>query len=713
MSADEFSDQALPDATLRQPAAATQAPDLLATEATQIHLNQFEEMVEQTLFDPPPNDPQALTEEDASSTRYHLKEPLGQGAMGMILLAQDKFLYRKVAYKHIRKEFAAQPQMLNHFYKEAQITSQLEHPGIIPVYSMEQMSDHTLAYAMKWLKGQTLKAEIEGLKQRLKDHPHLDWKREYRRLLEIFLVVCDTVHYAHNKGVIHRDLKPANIMLGEYNEIYVLDWGIAGLSGQAPSQRDQNLEAVVTEEWNPDREERTQLGEVIGTPRYMSPEQAKGLPTALCPASDQYALGLILYELTYLQPAFQGRSLEELLEKVGRGEYAPPEISAKQIQLPPEIQVIIHKALSLEPEQRYASVADLASEIRAVLWDQPTQVLPDNLWRGLLRWTRHHPQTALLLTTVVILISGLVTIVSLYLNQQTLEQTRIRRQALQALLNQTSLTARGLDSQLSQFEGLLERLVARASEAAQRGSARGVAPLQAPHGNPDYAQASWQPSAPPLRLLPIQETQKRIQAMALDPSLNPADLLQNGKMAQSPLKWSTVLLTTTGSKGVQALYPGQPQAQQSSPFQALFAQSPATFKAAYAPQWGLPHNRLLPVYEALYSDRSQYLGWAALAIDLQSLQSQLQSLDLAGLRDVRLLSADNITRLSWQKPRPDASAATDLPPLPKALLKRLQQGGYYQSGQEIYAFQKLGALPWTLVVRAHLPTLLMEQAHAQ
>ena len=688
-------------------------PESDVMDQSSIELNDFQTMVDQTILDAYENTDSSQTNIERTSDRYLLMDTLGEGAMGLILLAQDKLLSRKVAYKHVRTEFSGHPQMLNRFYKEAQITSQLEHPGIIPVYSMEQMSDKSLAYAMKWLKGSTLKEDISQFKQRIKDSvPDLNWNKEYRSLLNKFLIVCDTIHYAHSKGVVHRDLKPSNIMLGKYHEVYVLDWGIATLKGSKQNS-DENLEEVLLSSWwDIENEERTQLGKIVGTPRYMSPEQARGDAESLLPASDQYALGLILFEISFLKSAYTASTLEELIEKVQQNQIVDFGVSDESVVIPPAMHAILHQALAAKPQDRYASVADLARDIRAFLQDQPTQVLPDNLWRKTLRWSRHHPQGSLLMMMALILISGLITSTSLYLNQQVLKKNRLRQTALNTLLTEVTLTARSIDSQLSHFESLLERLSARAIESDLRGSARNLSKQSATtlQQSPDYTQGTWLTSKTRFQthLLSVVDGQKKIHARALNPEANPLELLQRGDLKRSPLKWSTVVFDRQPGT-IQVIYPGTSETEQ---VLSIFKHGLENqdfkndLKNAYAPHWGATQNDLLPVYQALYSEDHQYRGWAGLAIEQKQFQALLKQTDLPGLQEVQLLSENLEPELFWSR---TGSTAPDLPPKLNTLLS--QTSGYFELGKNIYGYQKLATLPWTLIFKVDRSVLLSESHH--
>ncbi|MBT3220674.1 MAG: protein kinase, partial [Proteobacteria bacterium] len=233
----------------------------------------------------------ALTVATDLEDHYSFIGDVGEGAMGKVLLALDNTLNRKVAFKQITAEVAKQGTLAGKFTCEAQITAQLDHPNIVPVYTLETAPDGNAAYTMKLIRGHTIEDLIDAVKARYKNsRKKIDPKDELSEdsMLNHFLKVCDAMAYAHSRGVVHRDLKPENIMVGAFNEIYVMDWGIS------KPFTDDVEEPVLTIE----TEDEGEL--IIGTPQYMSPEQANGENEILSDRSDQYALGLILYEITCL-----------------------------------------------------------------------------------------------------------------------------------------------------------------------------------------------------------------------------------------------------------------------------------------------------------------------------------------------------------------------------------------------------------------------------
>ena len=193
--------------------------------------------------------------------RYDFVGDVGEGAMGKVLLAEDLDLNRKVAFKQMSEETARQSALAAKFYAEAQITAQLDHPNIVPIYSLERTEEGSLAYSMKLIRGKTFEDEIQHLVEVRTNKANPNEPDDLDHRLEQFLKVLDAMSYAHDRGIMHRDLKPENIMIGAYGEVYVMDWGIARrITGASPE------EPVVLQD---EPEEDDDM--IIGTPQYMSP----------------------------------------------------------------------------------------------------------------------------------------------------------------------------------------------------------------------------------------------------------------------------------------------------------------------------------------------------------------------------------------------------------------------------------------------------------
>jgi serine/threonine-protein kinase len=252
---------------------------------------------------------------DAAGLRYRILRPHARGGLGEVFVAEDMELHREVALKEIQRDQADKPASRSRFVQEAEITGGLEHPGIVPVYGLGTYADGRPFYAMRFVKGDNLKDAIRRFHET--DTPDRDASERalaLRGLLRRFFDVCNAVAYAHSRGVLHRDLKPGNIMLGKFGETLLVDWGLAKVIGRldVAAQADEGT----LRPSSGSGEVVTLMGSAIGTPAYMSPEQASGRLDLLGQASDVYGLGATLYTLLTGQAPVEGADPAALLQKV-------------------------------------------------------------------------------------------------------------------------------------------------------------------------------------------------------------------------------------------------------------------------------------------------------------------------------------------------------------------------------------------------------------
>jgi serine/threonine-protein kinase len=344
----------------------------------------------------------------AAGPRYRILRHHAKGGLGEVFVAEDVELHREVALKEIQARHADNPHSRGRFVLEAEITGGLEHPGIVPVYGLDQYEDGRPYYAMRFIKGDNLQEAIRRF--HTADKPGRDPGERslaLRGLLRRFLDSCNAVAYAHSRGVLHRDVKPGNIMLGKYGETLVVDWGLAKSVGR-PAADGEASEATLRPRLDSGAA-ATVMGAALGTPAYMSPEQAAGRLDLLGPASDIYSLGATLYVLLAGKPPFQEADVEKLLSQVQHGEFLPPRHWKPAIPRP--LEAICLKAMALQPEKRYATALDLAADLEHWLADEPVTVYRDPLPARLGRWGRRHKPllagaAGLLLTAVAALAIG-------------------------------------------------------------------------------------------------------------------------------------------------------------------------------------------------------------------------------------------------------------------------------------------------------------------
>lgn len=295
--------------------------------------------------------------------RYEDIGLIGRGGAGEVRRMLDRTLNRVIAVKILRDELARDPGMVRRFMHEAQVVAQLDHPSIIPVHELGQMPDGRWYLTMKEIVGQTLRdliADVHEARGNGNVVPAAGgWT--FRRLIEAFRTVCEAIGYAHNKGVIHRDLKPDNVMIGDFGEVYVVDWGLALVPGGQSKDRTQPAWDGATQ-LGPRSSTRTEHGVVVGTPAYMPPEQARGLRDEITPQSDVWALGALFFAVLYGQPPFRGDA-EAVLKRLCQGPPAPP----PGVPVPQALAKIWRRCMRADPAERYPSARDLAADIDAWL----------------------------------------------------------------------------------------------------------------------------------------------------------------------------------------------------------------------------------------------------------------------------------------------------------------------------------------------------------
>lgn len=360
-----------------------------APKSVRLHGSSLAHFLEQESLSPSVNLGKAVAEEAISSgdleSRYMVGEEIARGGMGVVLLARDLNIRREIAIKRMLfADSSDDGSDVVRFIEEAQVTGQLEHPSIVPVYELGIDSEGAVFYTMKRIEGETLQSIISALARG--DREYLR-KWSLNRLLRAFIQICDAIRYAHVKGVIHRDLKPENIMLGEFGEVIVLDWGIAKVKNapERPTLVDDETAHVTSI-----RNDSGQLdlytldGTICGTPQYMAPEQAAGDLAKTNESTDVFSLGAILYHLLALRPPYQGENVYEILARAESASHADLRtVSSKEFErkepswpirahceggkIPHALAAVTMKAMKKSQKQRYRGVAELREDIEAYL----------------------------------------------------------------------------------------------------------------------------------------------------------------------------------------------------------------------------------------------------------------------------------------------------------------------------------------------------------
>ncbi len=345
----------------------------------------------------------ALPEE--TKVRYEIQKKIGSGGMGKVFLVEDYDLGRQVAMKIIDSDLAKKNiYNILEFIEEAQTIGHLEHPNIIPVYDIGILEEKGIYFTMKYIRGENLAQIIIRLKKGNKStHATYTWTRR----AQIVQAICDALDFAHKKGIIHRDLKPSNIMIGEFGEVYVMDWGVAKLVLQDGVKKlIKPLPSVDT-----DSSPGGNPLNITGTPLYMSPEQAEGRIKDLSAATDVYAIGGIIYELFGLDLAHNGRNREELFHAICNKK--PKRLdklkNSGQGTVPIEFHYITKKALAKKTKDRHSSVKEVKKEIQSFMNGQfPVVCFHTGLKRFIRSFERlldNYPKPFILSILVIIVFS--------------------------------------------------------------------------------------------------------------------------------------------------------------------------------------------------------------------------------------------------------------------------------------------------------------------
>jgi eukaryotic-like serine/threonine-protein kinase len=296
----------------------------------------------------------AFASSETFTTRYELREKLGEGGMGEVHLVLDRRIGREVALKAVHPGHRTRPDLHARFVREARVQGQLEHPSIVPVYELARESDAAY-FTMRRVRGVTMEQVIDALRA---GDPDFTARFSRRKLLTAFDNVCLAVDFAHARGVVHRDLKPSNVMLGDFGEVHILDWGVAkvGDLGEPLERVSVDIE---------DSKATTEAGAFMGTLGYIAPEQLRG--EAVTPQADVYALGATLFELLACTPLHAGPRSTEIVTSTLEGVDARPSVRAPERDVPPELEAICVKATERDPAKRYSSAREMHDAIERFL----------------------------------------------------------------------------------------------------------------------------------------------------------------------------------------------------------------------------------------------------------------------------------------------------------------------------------------------------------
>ena len=371
---------------------------------------------------------------DVSGQYAVAPQAFATGGQGRISKAVDRVLGCEIAMKSLHEKFRDNDHARNNFLNEAKLTAVLDHPSIIPIHGLFGDAHNGMHLAMKLIDGHTLSSYLANIIQiyEKKGISRFDERKSLRNRIEIFLKVCDAMEYAHSRKIIHRDLKLENIMIGKHRETYVTDWGLA-----------MRLEDART------------LKKVDGTPGFIAPEVLLSRKADV--RSDIYSLGIILFELTALTPAFPDTTLPNLLTLVKRGQLLPLRHRFK-CRIDADLKAIILKAVRFDPDKRYQKVSELSEDMRRYLTNEETSARPDNLFGKICRWSVNH-RRGMLFTTMFLLLLGVGGIArTLHKEIRWSTERRLRDNAISAVYSDATGNANELEKDLEKIEYQLEQL---------------------------------------------------------------------------------------------------------------------------------------------------------------------------------------------------------------------------------------------------------------
>ena len=687
------------------------------------------------------------------ATGLEITEVIGVGGMGVVYRARQLGLGRQIAFKRLID--APTEETRARFVREARLTAQLDHPNIVPVHLLDPGSDETPSgYAMKLVEGKTLATLIaEAREQRALGEP-LDDDHALGTRIEHFLKVCDAIAFAHDRRIIHRDLKPANVMIGAFGAVYVMDWGIArpiggdgtpssGAGDPDPGSAADNAGA-----------ELTRVGALIGSPQYMSPEQAQGKNAELDARSDQYALGLLLHELVALAPANTGVSAVAALRAAERGERAPLDaVDGRPGKAPRELIAIVARATALAPDARYRSVHALADDVRRFQRGEAVRALPEGPFARFLRFMSRHRRATLAVLIGVIVIAAFTVSWTRYRQAANELATRKHGEKLTALYGEVARQAHQIDNELHQLEEALEGL-ATAAEWALIGPEPSNAaapiyfdvdfadPARRPADFTDQTAYRWPVSIDHLvvgmapgtdraallprirRLLPLRDHMAQMvvaAAVGETTAVNPADARALLLARKSPIDYAYVDLP----EGVHMQWPGI--ASLPPGYDVRTAGFYQISDHQRGKRWGAPYvdsttddagdDLVLPCTEGLWSPTGEFLGVAGVEITVTKMvetsmimagRATLRT-SLVDARGRKVIDSRDAGKRFVASGKDEAIEYTDfdLPEIATAIregapgLRELVRDGR----RIVVAFVRLDALGWYYVVEVDATTL--------
>ena len=669
--------------------------------------------------------------------RFDLGSKLGQGGMAEVFSARDSTLNREFAVKVLSgKEWVG----LERFVREAQVTAQLSHPNVVPVYGLVK-TDGNPALSMKLIRGDTFTEYVAECSSAM-GTPNYDHERHSQDgRIENFLRVCDAISYSHSRGVIHRDLKPDNLMIGAYGEVYVMDWGVARLLNAPEKASEESLGEAIEKIGSVDitassEVAKTRAGEILGTLNYMPPEQLYGKDVG--PKSDQFALGMVLFEMLTFTPARDLSSKDDLCDKVSSADRLSFADAKNSPPVSVALQAIVNRATSKDPADRYPGVEDFSDDLRRYVRGEEVQAWPDNLIRASWRRVQRHPVAAMSALLIALSMAAAISMFSLYRGLEAERVASLRGKTLSNLVATVNQRVNEFDTLLFQMERLVEGIATSCRE-------------QLEHAQPEayqiYLPADLKGDNPPADLAELHRYQQQVSfdhfVVVLEPGVEldsiQSELFQlsgqryvlRDAMLRSaridaneltkeeadkilregtPAHWSYLCL----ENGVMLNYPANPE-------------FPAGYNARKRPwyvsavsrkhgtNWGIIYpdvtgsGYLMPCNRPFYDTSGKLLGVAGLDLAMDTVIEEMNMPEVAGVKEAWLLDGEGrVVLSSVEKGIKTAVGLDDNKSKGRSVLgiseleehtKKGTTSGFVVDGPDVLVFARLQALPWTLLVR--------------
>ena len=668
--------------------------------------------------------------------RFSLCSKLGQGGMGEVFAARDSILKREVAVKVLA---SSADIGLARFVREAQVTAQLAHPNVVPVYGLEETDQGNPALTMKLIRGDTFTEYIKQCSSAIGTADYEHERHSQNGRIERFLRVCDAISYSHSRAVVHRDLKPDNLMLGDYGEVYVMDWGIACLLSESEDESSvagSKVKLCSDNGFAGGDEMKTQVGAMLGTPLYMPPEQVSG--KGVGPKSDQFALGMVLFQMLTFTVPREIKTKSELADKVNSGARdAFSDVNPIE-PIPRALQSIVNRATAKDSSDRYPSVEDFADDLRRFVHGEEVHARPDNLIRSLWRRVQRHPVAVMSALLIALSTAAAISTFSLHRGLEAERLSSIRGQTLAGLVATVNQRVNEFDTLLFQVEGLLEGVATSSREQLEHAS---------PEPYSIYQTADLKGENSLGNLVNIERYQQRVSfdefVVVVAPEVELDDiqdqlfqlgglkyvlrnaLLRSERMDASELKkdeadailvkgtpvhWAYVGL----ENGALLNYPGNEEYPPDYDTRKRPWYVSAVSKK-HGANWGIIYpdatgsGYLMPCNQSFYDRSGKLLGVAGLDLSMDTVIEQMDMLEIEGVKETWLMDeSGRVVLTSEEKGRKTAISVgrNETKELGVLAIPELEEhaiegttSGFVIDGEDVLIFARLRALPWILVAR--------------